>query len=471
MTIVMNNIPGVVPAGLAPADSAFVAYLAGARYTSYPAPEHFTEAYDATHHRSALAGRALSGPLRPLAIYVHLPFCTSTCHYCSCHTVVTQDRRRANRYLQAIRKEARLVRRELSAITPISRLYIGGGTPTFLEDVQLQSLKDILESTFKFDERASRFIEVDPRTTPPERLETLRALGFDHLEVGAQDLNTDVLANVNRPQPPQAVIELVQASRGMGFKSVTVDLLCGLPQQSTASFALTLETVIRLEPDSINIYPYHHLPDRHRAHRLLDSAVLPPFRATHSMMRNALNTLVQAGWIHLGMHHFVRPDHPLATAQREGRLHRNFQGYTTVQESDLIALGMSAISRIGITYAQNVRTLSQYYEAIESGRLAIERGHGLSADDILRHAIIMSIMCRGYVSFPAVEEAHFVNFNRYFRHEIDDLLRLEHEGLIRFEPDGFAVTDAGYLCLSYVAQVFDRYERQRQAFTNRSRIL
>lgn len=471
MTIETNTGATVIPTVLPTGDSAAKAYLGGARYTSYPSPDHFTEAYDAAHHRAALEGRAVYRPLRPLALYVHIPFCASACHYCSCHTVITHDRRRVNRYLQALRKEARLVRGVLSAVTPMTRLYIGGGTPTFLDDDQLRALVAGLESDFTIANDARRFIEVDPRTTPPERVALLRTLGFDHLEIGAQDLNADVLAQVNRMQPLESVTTLVDAAREANYQSISIDLICGLPLQTPGGFAKTIDRLVQLAPDSITIYPFQHLPDRYRTHRSLDSRDLPLPKATLAMLTHALQTLVAAGWVHLGMYQFVLANHPLAVAQREGRLYRNFQGYTTEQESDLIALGMSAISRIGITYAQNVRTLSAYYEATESGRLAVERGHGLTGDDILRHSIIMSIMCRGYVNIPAIEEGHFIDFNRYFRNEIDVLHRLEEQGLIRFEPEAFVVTDMGYLSLNHIAQVFDRYERQKQAFTDRSRIL
>lgn len=435
------------------------------RYTSYPAPGHFTKRYDARRHRAALASRALCGPLRPLALYVHVPFCASACHYCSCPTVITTDTSHADRYLTALRTEAQLVKHELTGVTPITRLSIGGGTPTFLEDDQLRKLVYMLEATYAFSHDATRYIEVDPRTVDANRLGLLHELSFDHIGVGAQDFNAHVLAAVNRRQAPHQPGNLVREARRLGFKSVSMDIICGLPRQTPASFADTIKRVIDLAPDSLTIYPYHHRPDRYKTHKALHPAALPRVATTNAMLLNATAQLADAGWVHLGMQQFVRDTNPLAVAKREGRLHRNFQGYTTQHETDLIGLGVSAISRIGTTYARNVSTIADYYAAIESGRMAIEKGHALNADDLLRQAVIMGIVCHGEVNISILEETHFVSFNNYFQHELQALYSLQNQGWIRFEPDGFVVTESGSLHLSAIARVFDRYDRNDHVCT------
>lgn len=443
----------------------------GPRYTSYPTADQYTEACDAEVYRHALGSRALGGPLRPLSLYVHIPFCRSICYYCACNKVVTRDASRAARYLAGLSREADMVRQALAAPTPVRQLHLGGGTPTFLDDDGLRALIDMLESRFAFAANAERSIEIDPRTVNANRLAALRDMGFNRVSFGVQDFDRAVQQAVHRVQPAEQVFSLVAAARDMGFASINVDLIYGLPRQSPASFARTLDTLVALAPDRIALYGYAHLPERFKPQRRIDAADLPDGAARVRMLHDAITRLTGAGWDYIGMDHFARHTDSLAAAKREGRLHRNFQGYTTHPDCDLVALGASAISRIGSHYAQNVRTLDEYYDCVENDRLPVFRGHALSADDLLRHAVIMAVMCQGAVDFDAMGEDHLVDFRRYFQAELAQLAPMADQDLVRLDAGGLTVTATGWFVVRAIARVFDRYAQQSHARTRFSRIL
>jgi oxygen-independent coproporphyrinogen-3 oxidase len=437
--------------------------IPGPRYTSYPTADRFVEAFGAEEYGQVLEGRshglgAAIGPRRPLALYVHLPFCASVCYYCACNKVITRDRSRADEYLDALEVEVALHATALAdAGTVVSQLHLGGGTPTFLSDLQLSRLMALLQRSFVLAPGAERAIEVDPRTVDPSRLEVLASLGFDRLSLGVQDFDRQVQEAVHRVQPFEEVAALMASARRIGFESINVDLIYGLPSQSGDSFARTLEQVCGIRPDRIALYAYAHLPERFKPQRRIDVAALPPANQKAAMLRMAIGTFLARGYDYIGMDHFALAGDALAAAKRQGRLHRNFQGYTTQPDGDLIGLGVSAIGQIGACHAQNAKTLPKYYDALRQGRFATERGLALDRDDLLRRAVIMAIMCQGQVIYESIEAAHLVDFRKAFADELQRLRPLELRGLVTLEHDGFRVTPAGWYVVRAVAMTFDRY--------------
>jgi len=434
----------------------------GPRYTSYPTADRFDTGFGSDALRQALAARRDGPDARaPLSLYVHVPFCASVCYYCACNKVVTKDRRKIEPYLAALREELRRVHGALGGAggvsPPVSQLHFGGGTPTYLDDDDLAALMDDLRACFSFTGDSECSIEVDPRTVSAARLARLQAMGFNRLSFGVQDFDPDVQAAVHRVQPQAEVEALVAAARALGFVSINVDLIYGLPRQTAVSFARTVEAVARLRPDRIAMYGYAHLPERFKPQRRIVDAELPQGGDRLGMLGGAIAGFLAAGYDHIGMDHFALPEDALAQAKRAGRLHRNFQGYSTRPDCDLVALGVSAISRIGRTYSKNPKTLDGYYAALEQGTLPVERGLVLSDDDQLRRAVIMAIMCDGRLDAAAFGEAHGVAFQEVFAAEWQALAGLEQEGLVRCTPSSFEVTETGWYFVRAIAMVFDRY--------------
>jgi len=433
--------------------------VGGPRYTSYPTADRFTPAFDADAYRSALQRRAAAPDRTPLGLYVHLPFCASVCYYCACNKVVTRDRSRADEYLDVLLAEIELHAGVLGAGAAVSQLHFGGGTPTFLDDAQLSRLMGALQQAFTLVPGAERAIEIDPRTVDARRLAHLASLGFDRLSFGVQDFDPLVQQAVHRVQPFEQVRALMHDARRLGFDSINVDLIYGLPKQTPQSVARTLAQVIELAPERIALYSYAHLPERFKPQRRIAAADLPPAAERLQMLDAAIQSFLDAGYEYIGMDHFARRDDALAVACRQGRLHRNFQGYSTHPDGDLIGLGVSAIGQIGPTYAQNAKTLPAYYEAVRSGRFATERGHTLNADDLLRRAAIRSIMCQGELRYASIAAAHGVDCRRHFAAELERLQPLAAEGLVALGDDSLRVTPAGRFVLRAIAMVFDAHWR------------
>ncbi len=432
----------------------------GPRYTSYPTADRFHELHTAAHYEKALAARAVQARLNiapPLAIYVHLPFCESVCYYCACNKVVTRHHERAAEYLDALEREIALHEQVLGVRQRITQLHFGGGTPTFLSDAELSRLMAAIGRAFDLAPDAECSIEVDPRTATHDRLHHLAALGFNRISFGVQDFDPDVQQAVHRVQPFEQVEALMQSARLIGFASINVDLIYGLPRQRPDNFARTIERVIALAPDRIALYGYAHLPERFKPQRRIVSAELPDGAARLAMLGHAIEAFAAAGYDYIGMDHFARPDDALAIAKREGRLHRNFQGYTTQPECDLLGLGVSAIGRVGATHAQNAKTLDAYYHAINEGRFATVRGLELDADDLLRRKIIMDLMCRGRFDFAEVQAEFGVDVPQHFAEELKRLAPLAAHDLVRLHDDAVLVTTAGWYVVRAVAMVFDRY--------------
>ncbi|MEY3124128.1 MAG: hypothetical protein RLZZ573_648 [Pseudomonadota bacterium] len=432
--------------------------VSGPRYTSYPTADRFIEAFTADDYASALKQRR-SGPAAlalPLSLYVHIPFCESLCYYCACNKIITKHHDRGAEYLRYLSREVDLHTALVGVGQTISQLHLGGGSPTFLSDDELRSLMAMLRCNFNFAAGGEYSIEIDPRTVDASRLDTLAELGFNRLSFGVQDFDPAVQKAVHRIQPAEQVFSLVAAARARGFESINVDLIYGLPMQSPESFDRTLAQVVELRPDRIALYAYAHLPERFKPQRRINTVELPSGAAKVSMLSRSLAAFMGAGYVYVGMDHFALPNDALAVAKRQGRLHRNFQGYSTQPDCDLIALGVSSIGRIGATYSQNAKTLEEYYDFLDQGQFPIVRGLALTRDDLVRRCVIMALMCQGQLQFESIELAHLLDFKSYFAKEMEALQTLAEQGLVVVDDSGIQVTEQGWFFVRAVAMGFDR---------------
>jgi oxygen-independent coproporphyrinogen-3 oxidase len=444
--------------------------VSGPRYTSYPTADRFVEAFGEPDYLRALDQRRQGVASRrlPLSLYVHIPFCKSLCYYCACNKIITKHHDKAVTYLDYLEREIALHVEQIGKGHSVSQLHLGGGSPTFLNDAELERLLNVLRESFSFVPGGEYSIEIDPRTVTRKRLEHLHQLGFNRLSFGVQDFEPAVQAAVHRIQPAEQVFDLVAASREIGFESVNVDLIYGLPMQNQQTFARTLQQVCKLRPDRIALYAYAHLPERFKPQRRIDAHQLPSGADKVGMLSDALAVLMEAGYVYVGMDHFALPQDALAVAKRQGRLHRNFQGYSTQPDCDLIALGVSSIGRVGATYSQNAKTLEEYYDLLDQGRFPVVRGLALSRDDIVRRSIIMAIMCQGALQFESIELAHLLHFKTAFAAELERLEPLQAQGLVVVDETGLQVTELGWFFVRGIAMVFDRYlqaDRDRARFS------
>ncbi|HEY1091215.1 MAG TPA: oxygen-independent coproporphyrinogen III oxidase [Burkholderiaceae bacterium] len=446
----------------------------GPRYTSYPTADRFVEAFGAADCLRALSQRGPGAAVANqglLSVYVHVPFCESVCYYCACNKVITKHHERAHEYLDALERELQLVVAAVGSGRAVSQLHFGGGSPTFLTDAQLARLMDALQSAFQLTAAAEVSIEIDPRTVNAERLEHLRQIGFNRISFGVQDFDAAVQQAVHRIQPFEQVQALMQDARRLGFESINVDLIYGLPRQTPESFARTVAQVSGLRPDRIALYAYAHLPQRFKPQRRIVTEDLPSPQQRVAMLGGAIAGFIARGYNYIGMDHFALPYDSLAVAKRQGRLHRNFQGYSVRPDGDLIGLGVSAIGRVGPTYYQNAKTLPEYYDALRQGQLPVVRGIALSRDDLVRRAVIMGLMCQGHVDFEAIELAHLIDMRAYFAEELTQLAAMQAAGLVEIEPGAIRVTAAGWFLVRAVAAVFDRHLRSDQQREQFSRVI
>ena len=444
--------------------------VSGPRYTSYPTADRFVEAFTAEDYKQALRLRRTGGAgMRlPLSLYVHIPFCESLCYYCACNKIITKHHDRAGPYLRYLSREVDLHVEQIGIGQAVSQLHLGGGSPTFLSDDELRELMAMLRRNFTLAPDGEYSIEVDPRTIDASRLDALAELGFNRLSFGVQDFDLEVQKAVHRVQPAEQVFALVAAAREREFESINVDLIYGLPRQSPESFDRTLAQMAELRPDRIALYAYAHLPERFKPQRRIDALELPGAPAKVAMLARSMAAFMAAGYVYVGMDHFALPTDSLAVAKRQGRLHRNFQGYSTQPDCDLIALGVSSIGRIGATYSQNAKTLEEYYDYLDQGQFPVVRGLALSRDDLIRRAVIMALMCQGQVSFESIELAYLVDFKTYFASELTALQTLAQQGLVAVDDAGIQVTAMGWFFVRAVAMVFDRYlqtDRTRARFS------
>ena len=444
--------------------------VAGPRYTSYPTADRFVEAFGPVEYLQALRQRrsGAAALVLPLSLYVHVPFCESLCYYCACNKIITKHKDRAAEYLRYLSREVDLHTAELGQGQTVSQLHLGGGSPTFLSDDELGELMAMLRRSFQLTPGGEYSIEVDPRTVDNHRLDVLAGLGFNRLSFGVQDFEPAVQKAVHRIQPAEQVFSLVAAARERGFDSVNVDLIYGLPMQTPESFSRTLRQVVELRPDRIALYAYAHLPERFKPQRRISAADLPGAGGKVSMLSDAMGKFSAAGYQYIGMDHFALPNDALAVAQRQGRLHRNFQGYSTQPDCDLIGLGVSSIGHIGATYSQSAKTLEEYYDALDHGQFPVVRGLAMSRDDLVRRAVIMALMCQGQVLFESINLAYLIDFRAYFAAEMDRMAELQAQGLVTVDDDGIQVTNMGWFFVRAVAMAFDRYlqaDRTRARFS------
>lgn len=445
----------------------------GPRYTSYPTADRFVDAYGEAQYIQALDQRRVGARAHavPLSIYVHVPFCASLCYYCACNKVITGNYGKAVSYLHHLKQEINLLLPHLGKGQSVSQLHFGGGTPTYFKDPELIDLMQTLKSAFQLQPGGEFSIEVDPRTVNTARLQTLFDVGFNRLSLGVQDFDPQVQVAVHREQSSSQVQDLMMAARAMGFESINLDLIYGLPMQTETSWARTLGTVVALKPDRVALYGYAHLPARFKPQRHIDASTLPNATQKTAMLAMALDAMQAAGYVYIGMDHFALPQDALSIAKRLGRLHRNFQGYSTQPDCDLVSLGVSAIGSIGANYVQNAKNLDEYEDLLNQGRLPVVRGIALSRDDLTRRSIIMALMCQGQVDFESIESAHLLNFKESFAKELAQLQPMTEQGLVRLTDQAIEVTELGWYFVRAIAMVFDRYVQSDQQRSHFSKIL
>jgi oxygen-independent coproporphyrinogen-3 oxidase len=429
----------------------------GPRYTSYPTADRFTNGFGPSDAVRVLQERRKGSESAPLSLYVHIPFCESLCYYCACNKIITKHHEQAGEYLDALETELALVVESLGKGRPVSQLHFGGGSPTFLSDAELTRVMQALSSAFTLTADSEVSIEVDPRTVTPARLAHFRKLGFNRLSFGVQDFDPDVQKAVHRVQSFEMVQELMTSARALAYVSINADLIYGLPKQSPESLARTIRQIGELRPDRIALYSYAHLPERFKPQRRIADVDLPSAAQRISMLGDAIAGFLLRDYCYIGMDHFALPDDSLSVAKREGRLQRNFQGYSTQPDCDLVALGVSAIGRIGATYYQNTKTLPVYYESLSKRQLPVVRGYALTRDDELRRDVIMGLMCQGRVAFDAMENDHDIHMPDYFAAELESLRGMADSGLVALEDGAIRVTAPGWFLVRAIAMVFDRH--------------
>lgn len=431
----------------------------GPRYTSYPTADHFHEDFGYRDYLQAVAGLRTHGGGNPLSLYVHIPFCDTVCYYCACNKIVTRDRSKAVTYLGYLKREIEMQGQLFAGMNRLEQLHFGGGTPTYLSDTQMGSLMAHLQRWFQFapDAEGEYAIEVDPRTVSPKRVHALREQGFNRISLGVQDFDLAVQRAVNRLQPHRQTMEIIEASRSAGYQSVSIDLIYGLPLQTVSSIDNTLSLVTAAGPDRIAFYNYAHLPHRFKPQRRIDTQDLPSAANRLEMLALCIDRLGAAGYVYIGMDHFARPGDALALAQQQGRLHRNFQGYSTHADADLVACGVSAISAVANTYSQNHKTLDAYYDCLDNNALPTARGIRLGMDDLLRRFIIQMLMCNFELSLTSIEQAYSITFASYFPAELERLRALEDDGLVAIDETWLSVTAKGRLLIRTICMVFDSY--------------
>lgn len=464
--------PGLPVAVAGPEQEALIRSLdmRAPRYTSYPTADRFVEAFGPREFARHLANREMTH-IGGLSLYLHIPFCESLCYYCGCNKVITRRRDKVEPYLDLMAREADLVLGHLSGPRKVTQMHWGGGTPTYLGAGQIASLMDMLRARFEFVAGGEFAIEIDPRAVDDEKLAVLAEQGFNRASLGVQDFDAEVQKAVNRVQPAEMTRAVLARLRSLGFGSINFDLIYGLPLQTAGGFARTIEQVVEMRPDRIALYNYAHLPSRFKAQRQIRDEDIPSPAEKLAISESALEALAAAGYIDIGMDHFALPDDEMAVAQRTGTLQRNFQGYSAHPEGDLIALGVSGISRVGSCYAQNVRSVAEYADRVSQGELPTLRGIELTRDDLMRRSIIMGLMCQGRVSIESIEIANLVDFRIAFARELAALRPYVELGLVTVDDSWLTITPLGRSAVRAIAAVFDRFFQQSEQRHTFSRVL
>lgn len=443
----------------------------GPRYTSYPTADRFTTNFDLDAYRRALEISRGEGSSRPVSLYFHLPFCSKLCLYCGCNKIVTKDQLKATRYVDYLRKEIAMQSRLGGSSSKVEQLHWGGGTPTFLSAEQMMTLMEVTQDHFDLAREGEYSIEIDPRTVSENIIQLLRFFGFNRLSLGVQDFDFEVQRAVNRIQSEAQTRRVVDAGRDAGFKSISFDLIYGLPKQTVESFRRTLDKVIALDPDRVSTYSYAHLPLLFMPQQRIKESDLPSAMEKLAILQSAIESLTAAGYIYIGMDHFAKADDELTIAQRQGKLHRNFQGYSTHGDCDLIAMGITAIGHVGSTYSQNVRTLEDYYRRLDADELPIFRGVELSRDDEIRRSVVQQLMCNFALQFVSFEVDFAIHFRDYFAWELEALTPMARDGLVELGDHGLQVTRRGRLLIRNVCMVFDGYLNRDAAQSRYSKVI
>jgi oxygen-independent coproporphyrinogen-3 oxidase len=443
----------------------------GPRYTSYPTADRFDDDFTADDYLRALQMRNDARATQPLSLYVHLPFCSTICFYCGCNKIVTRDQGRSAKYVRYLGREIGIVGGLIRGTPAVRQLHLGGGTPTFLTRGEMAQLMRMLRDGFAIAPDAELSIEVDPRKVSAETIAFVGQLGFNRISIGIQDFDPEVQRAVNRIQSEEETRTVIDAARAHGFTSVNVDLIYGLPKQTLAGFSATLDKVIAASPDRIALYGYAHVPHLFKPQRRIAVDDLPSADAKLGILALAIDKLGGAGYAYIGMDHFARPDDKLAIAQRQRKLHRNFQGYSTQPDGDLIALGISAIGNVGATYVQNVKSLDAYYERLDARALPVMRGIALDADDVLRRSVIQSLMCHCELDYGVIESTHGIRFTEYFGAELASLAPLASDGLVVIDDRTITVTPRGRLLVRAIAMRFDRRLRDDRSRAHYSKVV
>ena len=441
--------------------------VSGPRYTSYPTALSLNEGYD----KHDLISAVESSQSRALSLYVHIPFCSQLCYYCGCNKIITRHQSKADTYIDFLAKEI-AAQAPLFKHYSVEQLHLGGGTPTFLTPQQMKRLITLLEQHFNFTSTTERGIEVDPRSLAENMLVDLRMLGFNRVSFGIQDFNDDVQLAVNRPQHADTVKQLITQARELGFKSINADMIYGLPLQTPESFKQTIEQLIELSPDRVSVFNYAHLPERFAAQRKIKEHDLPNAHDKLTMFKNTLEQMTQAGYQFIGMDHFAKADNELAIAQNEGQLHRNFQGYTTHGNCDLLGLGASSISQIGTAILQNKKELKHYYHSIETqSGCALSKGMHLTHDDVIRADAIKQLICQFELNIDEFAKKYHIEFDTYFAEALVSLKPLIDDNMVIIENNHVSVTSRGNLFIRIICMCFDAHLQNKINATRFSRVI
>ncbi|MFC1750426.1 oxygen-independent coproporphyrinogen III oxidase [Pseudomonadota bacterium] len=432
----------------------------GPRYTSYPTAVQFHEKLDENEYRRI--AKQTNDAKQPLSLYFHIPFCDTVCFYCACNKIATKDRSKAQPYLDRVYKELAMQAELFDSSRMVDQLHWGGGTPTFISHDQMRELMAETRKHFKLhdDDAGEYSIEIDPREATDETVKVLRELGFNRMSLGVQDFDSKVQKAVNRIQTEAETMATLDSARKEGFKSISIDLIYGLPFQSVEGFGKTLDRVLAVDPDRMSVFNYAHLPTMFPPQRRINEEYLPSAAEKLDILQMTNERLKAAGYVYIGMDHFAKPDDELAVAQREGHLYRNFQGYSTHAGCDLIGVGVTSIGKVGNSYSQNVRTMDEYTAAIDAGHLPVFRGVELTDDDLLRREVITELMCNFDLVKSRIAEKYSINFDEYFKTEQADIAQLQEDGLITVSDGHIEVMPAGRFLIRNICMVFDKYLRQ-----------
>ena len=435
----------------------------GPRYTSYPTAVQFTTDYDDEDYRRWVKYSNENPIPSPLSLYLHIPFCDTICYYCGCSKVITKDKTKAAPYIKLLKHEIKLQGALFAKDRKVTQIHWGGGTPTFLSDEEIKEIIDCIRENFNVvdDSEVEFGIEVDPRTVDQQRLKSLSEMGFNRISFGVQDFDPAVQEAVNRVQSTDEIKQHIDDARNFGFKSINIDLMYGLPKQTVASFTETLDTTIKLNPDRLAVYNYAHLPEMFKPQRRINEDELPSAEEKLNILQLCIDKLQDAGYVYIGMDHFAKKTDDLVTAQREGSLQRNFQGYSTHADCDMIAMGITAISQVGDNYGQNVRTIEEYESYLKQNRIPVFRGIELEADDVLRREVINQLMCNNSLDIEQLERRWRIDFKSYFKSSLEGLQQMADDGLLKISNTKLTITATGRLLARSICMQFDRYLQEQ----------